>query len=309
MNGKPSKRNAEDYASNDGSGLNYASFDAGLPSSLPSFAPDQDQSPAYRTGDRSQPPPSFLPSAGLTDLIENDISGSSKRQAPVGQWKTPPQFLYTARDPNAPAIPMPQVAGAPSTAAAALDALSFQDMPVPPGSSASVVTGSTASGEGGSITAEQFASSTGLALDTSIIAKMNGKAESELTMDHIKSIMNRPDMLSIYQKMQEEDERRRKRLARNRNSARARRLKKKNMVEAYETEVSHLEMTLKKLGNHQWGSGQADTLVELLGEPQQFSRLSIEKRRAYVAALLRKCSASTASVCGFLLMNFDLPGL
>jgi len=44
-----------------------------------------------------------------------------------------------------------------------------------------------------------------------------------------------------------DEEKRRKRLARNRASARLRRLRKKNLVESYESEVGVLEGSLKKL--------------------------------------------------------------
>lgn len=60
-----------------------------------------------------------------------------------------------------------------------------------------------------------------------------------------------PDM-STYA-VQAEEEKRQKRLARNRASARLRRLRKKNLVDAYETEVGILEKTLQQLKAHEWG--------------------------------------------------------
>ncbi|CAB9504331.1 bZIP transcription factor [Seminavis robusta] len=60
-----------------------------------------------------------------------------------------------------------------------------------------------------------------------------------------------PDMTSYA--VQAEEEKRQKRLARNRASARLRRLRKKNLVDAYETEVGILEKTLQQLKAHEWG--------------------------------------------------------
>jgi len=50
-----------------------------------------------------------------------------------------------------------------------------------------------------------------------------------------------------------EDEKRKKRLARNRASARLRRLKKKTLVDSYEGEVGVLEEALERLRAHKWG--------------------------------------------------------
>ncbi len=51
----------------------------------------------------------------------------------------------------------------------------------------------------------------------------------------------------------DEEYKRKKRLARNRASARLRRLKKKNLVDSYEGEVGILESALEKLKIHHWG--------------------------------------------------------
>ena len=50
-------------------------------------------------------------------------------------------------------------------------------------------------------------------------------------------------------------QKRAKRLARNRASARLRRLRKKNLVESYEAEVTSLTASLGKLRGHEWGGG------------------------------------------------------
>ena len=66
--------------------------------------------------------------------------------------------------------------------------------------------------------------------------------------------------------MQTEDERRKKRLARNRASARLRRLRKKTMVEAFEAEVAQLETAMNKLRSHKWGMGQSEVLKAALSD-------------------------------------------
>lgn len=297
------KRNIE-YTdeTNDGGttgSMDFSNLNLGLPPSLPSYVPSSLPLPPA-IGMAYQPP--FMNEATLNSLnaiAESELSGSSKRQAPVGQWKTPPQFLYTSRDPRAP--PMPQNPGVPELTVP----LSFQEIPytrAPASSPISTVPEVTRT-PNVPISSEQFKSSTGLALDTSIIAKMNGRTESELTIQHVQDIMSQPNMLSIYQKMQEEDERRRKRLARNRNSARMRRMKKKSLVESNESKVSRLEGTLNEIKDYQYGNGKADQLVDILGEPSQYPKMEQEDQRAFVCLLLEKCSASTTAV-GYLLTLF-----
>lgn len=72
-----------------------------------------------------------------------------------------------------------------------------------------------------------------------------------------------PDMTSYA--AQQEEEKRQKRLARNRASARLRRLRKKNLVDAYESEVGSLEKTIAQLKQHEWGlNANASALAEAL---------------------------------------------
>ena len=76
-----------------------------------------------------------------------------------------------------------------------------------------------------------------------------------------------PEMAQIGSadnRVQLEEEKRQKRLARNRASARLRRLRKKNLVESYEHEVGVLESALTKLKSHQWGSGNCEGLIQAL---------------------------------------------
>lgn len=78
-------------------------------------------------------------------------------------------------------------------------------------------------------------------------------------------------MASYAVRAQAEEEKRKKRLARNRASARLRRLRKKNLVDSYEGEVGVLEQSLQKLKAHEWGSTEANddstanALLEALG--------------------------------------------
>ena len=116
------------------------------------------------------------------------------------------------------------------------------------------------------ISAAQFAASTGgLSMDTALLARVSGTDPSLMGSEDIKQIMRTPDLLSIYQKLQEEDDRRQRRLERNRASARVRREKKKGMVETYEGEVSKLETALNILKKHEFGTGNARELATALG--------------------------------------------
>lgn len=86
-----------------------------------------------------------------------------------------------------------------------------------------------------------------------------------------------PDM-SSYAALQEE-EKRQKRLARNRASARLRRLRKKNLVDAYETEVGSLEKTIQQLQKHEWGAtNSAAALAEALSMDRGQQKLTAAER-------------------------------
>lgn len=90
--------------------------------------------------------------------------------------------------------------------------------------------------------------------------------------------MSLPDM-SQYAANQEE-EKRQKRLARNRASARLRRMRKKNLVDAYETEVGILERTLEQLRLHEWGKqDNASALVEALSMDRGQQILTLDQRK------------------------------
>lgn len=86
-----------------------------------------------------------------------------------------------------------------------------------------------------------------------------------------------PDMSSYA--AQQEEEKRQKRLARNRASARLRRLRKKNLVDAYETEVGSLEKTTLQLQQHEWGaSNSALALAEALSMDRGQQKLTAAER-------------------------------
>jgi len=98
--------------------------------------------------------------------------------------------------------------------------------------------------------------------------------------------LSMPDM-STYA-AEAEEEKRLKRLARNRASARLRRLRKKNLVDAYETEVGILEKTLKQLEAHEWGKDTDDhkALLDALGMERGQQAISPEERNTIIQDIL-----------------------
>jgi len=89
-----------------------------------------------------------------------------------------------------------------------------------------------------------------------------------------------------------EEAKRQKRLARNRASARLRRLRKKNLVDAYESEVGLLEQTLAKLKAHQWGQNpQGLALQEALSMDRGQQELSAKERQQAAMDILDQQSA------------------
>lgn len=98
-----------------------------------------------------------------------------------------------------------------------------------------------------------------------------------------------PDMTrynNAENRAQFEDEKRKKRLARNRASARLRRLRKKNLVESYEHEVGVLETSLSKLKAHTWGSGDCEALLAALSMERGQQNLGVEERRELIVSIL-----------------------
>jgi len=87
--------------------------------------------------------------------------------------------------------------------------------------------------------------------------------------------------------MNDEEAKRVKRLARNRASARLRRLRKKNLVESYEGEVGVLENSLAKLRAHRWGVGNdPEALIEALSMDRGQQTIDSEKRKEMITTIL-----------------------
>lgn len=94
-------------------------------------------------------------------------------------------------------------------------------------------------------------------------------------------------MSSLENKVEDEEAKRLKRLARNRASARLRRLRKKNLVESYETEVGVLESSLAKLKAHKWGvGGDATAVLEALSMDRGQQKIDSEKRKELITSIL-----------------------
>lgn len=116
-----------------------------------------------------------------------------------------------------------------------------------------------------------------------------------------------PEILSMYQRLQDAEVSRQKRLARNRASARLRRLKHKSRVEQLEVEISQLNATLSKLREHTWGADDGGGLREALGkEPALPSHMAMPRRTRlkYVMRMamsqcsdLQSCSFDNLDLC------------
>mmetsp|Transcript_38714 Transcript_38714/g.44209 ORF Transcript_38714/g.44209 Transcript_38714/m.44209 type:complete len:489 (-) Transcript_38714:402-1868(-) len=96
-----------------------------------------------------------------------------------------------------------------------------------------------------------------------------------------------PDMQSYAARAQIEEGKRKKRLARNRQSARLRRLRKKNLVDSYEGEVGVLEASLQKLKAHTWGSSH-EALSEALSMERGQQELSNEERVQLIQEIVQQ---------------------
>ncbi|GAX28240.1 hypothetical protein FisN_27Hh110 [Fistulifera solaris] len=95
-----------------------------------------------------------------------------------------------------------------------------------------------------------------------------------------------PDM-SVYASQKQEDIKRYKRLARNRASARIRRLRKKQLVDEYESEVKSLGSNLQRLKEHEWGnSDDPPSLLQLLSMERGQDDLDPAQRQEVIASLL-----------------------
>ncbi|KAG6622397.1 uncharacterized protein IUM83_05333 [Phytophthora cinnamomi] len=278
--------------------------DGDLPSSLPSYMPPSSQGVS-----------SGLP-FGYNLLGQSGVKGDV--DAAQRPWKAPaqPQFMFMGGGARAEAaktqpspsdgmrgvsfqdgggFPMTADGKASASGAAAVAAVPAAAMPV------ALKLGRPDATPASQISAAQFAASTGgLAMDTALLARVSGTDPSLMGSEEIKQIMRTPDLLSIYQKLQEEDDRRQRRLERNRASARVRREKKKGMVETYEGEVSKLESSLNMLKNHQFGTGNAEELATALqyssGEHLRHAQMSKDAKMELMARILGQHSRNTDAI-------------
>ncbi|KAE8898113.1 hypothetical protein PF005_g7634 [Phytophthora fragariae] len=257
--------------------------DGDLPSSLPSYMPSS-----------SQGAPSGLP-FGYNLLSQ--AGPKSDADAAQRQWKAPPsqpQFMLMGGGGRPAGAEGAKPSGALPSPSEGMRGMSFQEGG---GFHGRQIDATPAS----QISAAQFAASTGgLAMDTALLARVSGTDPSLMGSEEIKQIMRTPDLLSIYQKLQEEDDRRQRRLERNRASARVRREKKKGMVETYEGEVSKLESSLNMLKNHQFGTGNAEELATALqyssGEHLRHAQMSKEAKMELMARILGHHSRNTDAI-------------
>lgn len=105
----------------------------------------------------------------------------------------------------------------------------------------------------------------------------------------------------------DEEAKRLKRLARNRASARLRRLRKKNLVESYETEVGVLETSLSKLQAHRWGVGHnTDALLEALSMDRGQQKIDSEKRKELITSILAQQREQVRNLLDCQLENMTL---
>jgi hypothetical protein len=116
-----------------------------------------------------------------------------------------------------------------------------------------------------------------------------------------------PDINSYAKRAVIEEDKRQKRLARNRASARLRRLKKKNLVDSYEAEVGVLETSLAKLRDHRWGIGtDINALLEALSMDRGQQKMDPEKRKELITSILTQQSEQVHNVLECQMENYLL---
>ncbi|KAL7445404.1 hypothetical protein ACHAXM_009802 [Skeletonema potamos] len=124
-------------------------------------------------------------------------------------------------------------------------------------------------------------------------------ASSSRAVTHSKSMPDMSSYQSTLANANDEEEKRKKRLARNRASARLRRLKKKNLVDSYEGEVGVLEASLSKLRAHQWGASDSnnhEALIEALSMERGQQPLTAEKRRELILSIVSQQREQVATL-------------
>lgn len=260
-----------------------------------------------------------------------DREEATKKLAQQGQWRTPPLPVFTASG-NVPPQGSVSEGGVSSTLPTSADeyALMLQEAykrgqeagalsshqtgdadasAPPPNTVPGSAQGHTASAT--MVHVNNYASnSTGVApaavnSNPSVIVTTNnnysvgGSLNPSRAVTHSKSM---PDMSSYQTTLanaNDEEEKRKKRLARNRASARLRRLKKKNLVDSYEGEVGVLEASLSKLKSHQWGSSDSnnhEALIEALSMERGQQPLTAEKRRELISSIVSQQREQVANL-------------
>ena len=230
---------------------------------------------------------------------------TTKKLAQHGQWRTPPLPVFTASAATA------TDGGASSALPTSADeyALMLQEA-YKRGQQAGALSSSHATGETDSaavplalnhqpVSVTNYATSVvpaavpssteAISAPTNNNLSTGGSLNTSSSRTHSKSM---PDMSSYQNTLanaNDEEEKRKKRLARNRASARLRRLKKKNLVDSYEGEVGVLEASLSKLRAHQWGvsdSNNHEALIEALSMERGQQPLTAEKRRELISSIV-----------------------
>jgi len=116
-----------------------------------------------------------------------------------------------------------------------------------------------------------------------------------------------PDMSSYAARADAEEAKRRKRLARNRASARLRRLRKKNLVDSYEGEVGVLESSLSKLRAHRWGDGSDhEAILEALSMERGQQNIDASQRQELIQSILAQQREQVANIMECQLENMVL---
>ncbi|GMH63496.1 hypothetical protein TrLO_g4020 [Triparma laevis f. longispina] len=174
---------------------------------------------------------------------------NAKRSATLGQWKTPPQQMFTANHMQHQAHVFAQQ--------------QQQQQVIDQGMVPSSSIGDLKS------------------LESMNISPAPGYEQAS-------SLPRSASLNDLTSKKSIDEEKRRKRLARNRASARLRRLRKKNLVESYESEVGVLEGSLKKLKQHTWGSSDPNLLTTALSMDRGSQILSADSRSTLIRGILEQ---------------------
>ncbi|KAL3780588.1 hypothetical protein ACHAW5_006406 [Stephanodiscus triporus] len=134
---------------------------------------------------------------------------------------------------------------------------------------------------------------------------------SSSSFSHSRSMPDMSSYRSTMTHVNDEEDKRKKRLARNRASARLRRLKKKNLVDSYEGEVGILETALSRLKSHKWGSDVIDheVLIEALSMERGQQPLTPEGRRELIQSILNQQREQVANLLECQIENWLLCSL